>query len=159
MEGPQEIPRYEGSHVCIFDDPDKPTRIVLSRNRFIGHIETPGSGPRGDMCFEESARVNTEKQTGLRVYDLELLSDWDNNGEPFREPNDALQYVRIQNFLARGVEPSGPEGIEQRIGEYRQTKEGQIYQPTFTEICRLNEVEDLAPDVIELMKKHFGYTF
>jgi hypothetical protein len=159
MEGSEKVRRYEGSHVCIFDDPENPTRIVLSRNRFIGHIETPGSGSRGDMTFEESAIANTKKQTGLDVYDLELLSDWNNGGKPFREPNGVLQYVRIQNFLARGVEPSDPEEIEQRIGEYRQTDKGRVYQPTFTEICRLNQVEGLAPDVLDLMREHFGYSF
>ena len=159
MEESENIKRFEGSHVCIFDSIDSPTRIVLSWNRFIGHYETPGSGPRGDLSFEQSAIANTRKQTGLDVYDLELLTDWDNGGEPFREPNGVLQYVRIQNFLARGVKPSDPDEIARAIGEYRQTEMGRIYQPTFTEICRLNEVEGLAPDVLQLLEEHFGYSF
>ncbi len=148
-----DIRRYEGSHVFIFDSVDEPTKIVLAYNKNIGHIATPGFGQRNVLSFEEAAKEYTERQTGLIVDDLELLEEWDNDGKPFMEPNGRLQFVKVRNYLARKVEP---RDIENRIEGYRKTENGRIYKPSFVEILRLNEVKDLAPDVPELMKKHFN---
>jgi hypothetical protein len=148
-----DIRKYEGSHVFIFDSVDKPNRIVLVYNPKIGHVATPGFGRRGDMNFEEATKAYTEKQTGLIVDDLELLEEWDNDGKPFLEPDGTLQFVKVRNYLARRV---NPEDIEKRIEEYGKTENGRDYKPSFVEILRLNEVNNLAEDVPELMKKHFN---
>lgn len=149
-----DIGRYEGSHVFIFDSVDEPARIVLAYNKNIGHIATPGFGQRKGLGFEEAAKEYTERQTGLIVDDMELLEEWDNDGKPFMEPNGRLQFVKVRNYLAKKVEP---EDIEGEIEKHRRfTENGRIYKPNFVEILRLNEVNNLAEDVPKLMKKHFN---
>jgi len=152
----EQIPSFEGSHVYILDSMENPRKIVLARNPYIGHVATPGFGKRGDMSFEDAAKQYTEKQTGLMIDDLELLSEWDNDGRPFKEPNGVVQFVKVRNYLARKVEP---EDIGHRINEYRETVNGRKYMPEFVEISELPERDDVASDIVKGLKEHFNYEF
>jgi hypothetical protein len=152
----KEIPRYEGSHVYILDSLKNPSRVVLATNPHIGHVTTPGFGKRGDMSFENAAKECTEIQTGLAVDDLQLLSEWDNDGKPFREPNGVVQFVKVRNYLARKV---GPEDIGQRIEEYRKTPNGRKYNPQFAEISTLPGMDGIASDLLGCIEENLGYRF
>ena len=149
MERSKETPRYEGSHVFIFD-PKDPTRIVLATNSYIGYIGVPGWGHKGDMGFEDAAKRYVKEQTGLDVYDLELLGDpWDNEGEPFEERSGLVQDVLVHNYLARRVEP---EDIQGRIDQHRETEQGRKYKPMLVDIEKLPEIEGLAEETIGIVQ-------
>ena len=145
----QTVRKYEGSHVYIFDSLENPQKIVLATNPFIGHIATPGFGPREEMSFEDAVKKYTKKQTGLIIDDLELLSEWDNDGNPFEEPNGIVQYVKVRNYLAREV----PGNMNMIIDEHSNTSDGRKYKPFLALLSDLDRIKNIAPDVLKGVKK------
>lgn len=145
------IGTYEGSHVFIFDSYEKPIAVVLAWNPSMKHTTTPGFGKRRGYEFDEAARLYTRQQTGLEVPDLEIVGEWDNDGQPFDEKAGVRQLVKIITYVARRTIP---ENVELALATHRQTENGKIYQPRLVPIDEIRKMQDRSEELPNVVVRY-----